>query len=101
MAAPEPKIVAYAWWCDDEVCDCTLPVVELVTPRQLNRWSARFGWDCKRLWEGTFHSQATVEDANEQRRELRAAAARYGITLDAGLHGSRPATPNELSQPNP
>lgn len=75
-------LYAHIWWCGDEVCDCTQPVIERFAPNPLD---SRF-WKQERLWEGTFHTQATLEEASEQVRELEAAAKQYGIELDPKTH---------------
>jgi hypothetical protein len=72
-------LVASIWYCGDEdFCDCSQPVIELVYPnRQVGPpWVHR-----ERVWEGTFHSQATGDEYREQRRELYRECRKRGIRL--------------------
>jgi hypothetical protein len=73
-----PALEAYIWFCGDDECDCTQPVVERIDP---NPQAPGF---IKRtlLWEGTFCCQAGRTERAAQVRELRAAARRHGINLD-------------------
>lgn len=74
--------VARIWWCEDEVCDCTQPVIELVTPnrRQGYPWVFRTN-----VWEGRFLTD-TWEYTAQQRDELqyaplREACAQRGVAV--------------------
>ncbi len=80
----------YIWWCGDEHCDCTQPVVERVTPN-IEAW---YPWiHRERLWEGTFMSSngygLEVDEQELRDRELDEAAAEYGIALNEQRFGSR------------
>lgn len=74
-----PRLQAYVWWCQDEVCDCNQPVVELV-----QRHPTLGGTACKttRLWEGKYISEPDADEWLEQRAELTFAASRFHIKLD-------------------
>lgn len=91
----EPRIVARMWWCEDEVCDCTQPIIERSAP---NPADPRF-YVHQRLWEGEFMSGGAVEQ-DEGRWEARnqafiAKAAEFGITLDENMSGWRPCKEGE------
>lgn len=83
-----PRLSAHVWGCDDEVCNCTQPVIERLTPGE--RWP----WvKIERVWEGTFHTEG--EGYDESCLELTEAAGRFGIPLEPREpshypHGSRP-----------
>lgn len=69
------RIIAELWWCGDPVCDCTQPIIEEVTPVTNDigiRWFRR-----NRIWEGSFHSQASREELEAQWKELTEAAEKY------------------------
>jgi trehalose utilization protein len=75
----ETTVRAVMWWCGDEHCDCTQPIVERVTPPPL---SGHMGYKFERLWEGTFVTSG--EEPGERERqwdELREAAARFGVPM--------------------
>jgi hypothetical protein len=62
----------YIWWCGDEWCDCTMPIIEKVKPL------SAFGRFVRRetVWKGTFHSGASADESREQERELEDAWSR-------------------------
>ena len=84
-----PLLVARMWWCEDEVCDCTQPIIERVSQNPIDpRFFTR-----ERLWEGQFISQDGGYDDDElamRRDEFTAKAADFGIALDETLRGERP-----------
>ena len=61
------KLVGYIWDCEDPYCECTRPVIEEITPNlELGYpWIHR-----KRVWEGSFHNQASMVELAEQEWEL-------------------------------
>lgn len=77
-----PRIQAHLWYCGDQECDCTHPVIERITPNV----DAGYPWIRREtLWEGTFLSN-TWEYSTEEREELqyapfRAACQRYGVPI--------------------
>lgn len=72
-----PRIDVYLWFCGDDECDCTQPVVERLDPNpRAPGFITR-----TRLWEGSFRSQADRAERAQQLRELRSAARRFGVTL--------------------
>jgi hypothetical protein len=74
------RVTAYVWYCGDETCDCTQPVVERITPNL----EAGFPWIRReRLWTGTFRSGADPEESAAQRAELAEAAAKFGVAPEA------------------
>lgn len=74
-------LVAGIWWCGDEVCDCTQPIVERVTPNT----DAGYPWVRReRIWEGQFCSEATDGETIGQWKELREAMQKYQIPDRAG-----------------
>lgn len=74
------RIVAQLWWCGDEECDCTQPMIERITPNR----RAGYPWILRdTLWEGEFITD-TWEYGREEREErqyapLRAECERIGI----------------------
>lgn len=85
----KPYLEARLWWCEDEVCDCTQPQIDLCEPN----WEAGYPWiKRKTVWEGTFHSEADREESENQRAELIKKAAEMGIPLDEDLYGTKTAT---------
>ena len=84
-------LVAYMWWCGDDECDCTQPVIERYTER------GRF-FNIERLWEGSFHSQRDPDERAQQEAEMMEAAARFGIELSredeySDLYGRKEEAP--------
>jgi hypothetical protein len=64
------RFVAIAWWCGDEVCDCTQAQIDKVTPNV----TAGYPWIAReRVWEGEFFSDGEPG----AREELRACRAFY------------------------
>jgi hypothetical protein len=76
------RVQASMWWCGDNDCDCTQPLIERITPNL----DAGYPWiNRETLWSGEFLT-ATYEYSMEQREErhmapLRAACERYGIPV--------------------
>jgi hypothetical protein len=79
--------VASVWWCGDDYCDCTQPIVELVEPN----FRAGYPWvKRERHWEGTFETDGEG-DSEVWRRELAEVAPRFHLKLaDDGLSGRGP-----------
>jgi hypothetical protein len=77
-----PRLVASVWWCGDDYCDCTKPVIERITPNT----NAGYPWiQREQLWEGRFLTR-TYEYAHEEREELqyaplRQACHRLGVAV--------------------
>lgn len=65
-------LVGYIWWCGDEQCDCTQPVIERVSP---NLRAGRLWIHRESVWQGSFHSQVEPAESVQQRRELWEAVA--------------------------
>ena len=79
-------LVAHTWWCGDEECDCTQPLIERVAP------NLSFGYPLtrrERLWEGDFVSEADPQERAAQESQLMAAAESYGIKLNDRGWGRR------------
>lgn len=74
------EIKAFMWYCGDEFCECSQPVIEKFTWRS-DELGRRKLIKRERLWEGTFHSEAELEEREEQHRELAAECARRSIPL--------------------
>ncbi len=69
------RVVAEMWWCGDAVCDCTQPIIDRITPNR----DAGYPWIRReRLWDGSFHSNATPEEILAQWAELLGARERFG-----------------------
>lgn len=81
---------AHIWQCGgifrsmDDECDCRQPVVDCVTP---DRGAGYPRVNRRRVWSGTFHSDAEPDELAAQRAELKAVVYRYGITLNAEHYG--------------
>jgi len=71
---------AFMWYCGDEVCECSQPVVEQYTYRS-DYLGRRKLIDRKRLWEGTFRAGADAGESEAQRRELVAECERRGLPV--------------------
>jgi len=71
---------AFMWYCGDEVCECSQPVIERFSYRE--DWLGRRTFiDRKRLWEGQFHSEAEPDERAGQLRELAEECERRGIAV--------------------
>ncbi len=72
MTWGDVRYEARLWWCGDDVCDCTQPKIDLVSPNHdagrpwIRRWT---------IWAGTFVTAASSGEIDEQRRELSQAVA--------------------------
>ena len=71
--------IAYIWWCGDDWCDCTQPVVENVQPNLKGGIPGVVTRE--RVWSGTFHSAASAEESKKQRHELEIAAKEHNAKL--------------------
>ncbi len=72
------KLVSYIWFCGDDICYCTQPVIERVTPNL----SAGYPWiKHERLWEGEFTSGPN-EDRSHEIPALKKVAKKFGIPTD-------------------
>ena len=68
----DTRLVARIWWCGDEECDCTQPVIERITPNL----EAGYPWIRREaLWSGEFLTD-TWEYDQEQREALQFAPLR-------------------------
>jgi len=76
----------YIWWCCDDYCDCTQPVIERI---RSNPRAPRGAVSIDRLWEGAFHSGADRDEARRQQEELSTAAIGFGLIDPPG-----PASPS-------
>jgi hypothetical protein len=88
------RIVASMWWCGDDDCDCTKPVIERITPNHV----AGYPWIHREtLWEGTFRTDSGLypEERQQQYAELRDACHQYGIPIpkEAIMHLAGPMAP--------
>lgn len=71
----KPRLELSVWWCEDPYCDCRQAQVVRLTP------GARFPWTSRELlWSGTFFTDGEGEGLAAA--ELRAEAARRGVTLE-------------------
>lgn len=78
--AARDELVAAIWYCGDDYCDCTQPVIERITPNH----RAGYPWIRRdRVWEGRFLTDTwgyTSEDLEAmQYGPLREACQQYGI----------------------
>lgn len=76
------KVVASVWWCGDEYCDCTEPVIERISPN----FRAGYPWIQREpLWTGKFLTDtweySRVERDELQFAPLREACHRFGIPV--------------------
>lgn len=77
------RILSYIWFCGDNACYCTQPVVERITPNLL----AGYPWiKHERLWEGEFTS-GQYENRSHEIPELKKAAKKFGIQVDKNGYG--------------
>lgn len=78
-----PKLVARMWYCGDEECDCTQPIIEVITPNTV----AGYPWiRGKIVWSGEFLT-LTYEYTAEERETLqyapfREACKKYEVEWD-------------------
>jgi len=82
----QPRLVARIWWCGDEVCDCTQPVIELVVPdREAGHPRIRRA----ELWTGKFltgtYGYTPEERGRLQYEPLREECHRFGIPVPKDL----------------
>ena len=73
-----PEVFVYMWWCGDDYCDCTQPIVEI----RSTEIPFSFGWTAPtRIAEGPFLSQgygaAEPEEIKAQKKWLRDAEKWY------------------------
>ncbi len=80
------QLWARLWWCQDEICNCYQPKIEMVKPRQVAHLKT---YDRKPLWQGTFCSDPTPQEFQDMVVELQTKAKEYGITLDEHYSGQR------------
>ncbi len=81
-----PRIRAYIWSCEDEVCDCTQPCIEVVGPNLLFGYPAII-WHT--IWQGDFFSptnECSTEELKAREAEFRAVVSQFGLPkLDDNL----------------
>lgn len=76
------RLIARLWYCGDEECDCTQPVIERITPNV----EAGYPWIKREtLWEGKFLS-LTFEYSAWDREEtqfapMREACRQHGVPI--------------------
>jgi hypothetical protein len=78
----EKRLEAQMWWCGDDYCDCTQPVIERITPNH----QAGYPWvHRERVWEGEFLTSTEQYSAEErealQFAPLREACQQFGVTI--------------------
>ena len=88
------RIVASMWYCGDDYCDCTQPVIERITPNH----AAGYPWIRREtLWSGTFLTDTwqRPEERQQQFAEIREACHQYGIPVsqEAVMHLAGPLAP--------
>ena len=88
------RLIAYVWWCGDDYCDCTQPVIQ--AHHHLCRHLSFEGTEAHRfegeyLWEGEFRSGGDgygVDAYEELGAVLRAMSAHWPVaretTIDLG-----------------
>lgn len=81
-----PRYSAELWWCGDEVCDCSQPQIDLITPNLTvgPPWIRRTN-----IWRGTFKSGGETEGLRE---ELEEACRRFGIKVGTTIAWDQPKT---------
>ena len=80
-------IEAYIWWCGDDICNCTQPKLDRVSP---NHHGIGYPWIRRmNLWSGTFVSDRDGDELAVQEGEINEIANRFGITLDRDYCGRR------------
>ena len=77
---------ASLWWCQDEMCNCYQPKIEIVKYKQVHHLRV---YDRKLLWAGTFQSNPTAQEWQDMLVELHDKAKEYGITLDEHFSGEK------------
>ncbi len=71
------RVIAYMWYCGDD-CNCSEPIVERVTPNL----EVGYPWVRREnLWSGDFRSDASLEESEKQKQELKEAAVRFEAEL--------------------
>jgi hypothetical protein len=80
------RVEARIWWCNDEECYCTQPVIERITPNE----QAGYPWIRREvLWSGE-HFTNTWEYSAEEREQrqfapLRAACQEMDISIPEAM----------------
>lgn len=80
------RLVAKVWWCGDDYCDCTKPLIERITPNH----KGGYPWVHREaVWEGEFLTDTYSYDWEERERlqfgPLREACHRFGIGVPEEL----------------
>lgn len=70
-----PQIVAEMWYCGDEVCECSQPEINRLTP---NRYYPQCV-DRETIEKGPFYSGAAMVEIEEQCKWLLEAARRHNV----------------------
>ncbi len=86
----KPRIVAEIWWCGDDYCDCTEPMIVRITPNL----KAGYPWIHREvLWSGEFLTETggySPEEIRERQYEpLRRECRRFGIPVPKQLEVER------------
>ena len=82
----QPRVIARIWWCGDDYCDCTKPLIERITPNR----EAGYPWIRREaLWSGKFITDTWQYDRAEreelQYEPLREECRRIGIPVPREL----------------
>jgi hypothetical protein len=75
-----PRLEAYRWWCEDEVCDCTQYKIDRITFPKGRKWAM-----LDNVWEGRFVTETSAEtedERNERLLEFGLAALEHGIRIN-------------------
>lgn len=80
----EIRVVAYLWWCGDDVCDCTQPCIDQLSPNR----QAGYPWIHRdNLWSGKFITDSWEYSPEDRERlhyaPLREECQRRGIPIPA------------------
>jgi hypothetical protein len=77
----QPRLEAYRWWCEDDICDCTQYKIDRITFPDKGR-----GWaKIENLWEGRFVTDTSEESRHDRAKRLsafRSAAHELGVGLE-------------------
>lgn len=76
------RLQARIWWCGDEACDCTEPMIERIKPNL----EAGYPWIHREtVWEGEFLTETWIYGPQEREQlqyaPLRAACAQFGVAV--------------------
>lgn len=91
-----PYIILHIWWCGDDECNCSQPLVELVIDNPSdNRCVKR-----TKLWEGTFTSDPDADEMDKLLNEMKQVALEFNFgEISPDVYNTdfvRPATDEEI-----